>query len=139
VRRTHQNGSGHSVRNIGSRTIVTGPGFRYWLMDLAGTVALLRALALAFAPLAACWQLVAHPLMTPSGMLGFAAVVLAGLALAFLAHGARIAAAGTAHPLTGRASALREKARGAVFQRQLDPDAAGRSRPRAPSAVPAAA
>ena len=38
-----------------------------------------------------------------------------------------------------RASALREKSWGAAFLRQRDPDAAGRARPRAPSAAPAAA
>jgi hypothetical protein len=94
--------------------------------------------AVAFAPLAASWQLLTHP-PTASSMLAVAAVVLASLALAFLAHAARIATAVTARPLTGRASALREKARSAVYQRQIDPDAAGHSRPRAPSAAPAAA
>jgi hypothetical protein len=118
---------------------VTEPGFRDCLENLAGTVPLLRALAAALTPLAASWQLIAHPQMTPSGVLAFAAVVLAGLALAVLAHGARIADAVTARPLTSRASALREKSRGAVFQRQLNPDAAGHARPRAPSAAPAAA
>jgi hypothetical protein len=38
-----------------------------------------------------------------------------------------------------RASALREKSWRAAFLRQRDPDAAGRARPRAPSAAPAAA
>jgi Family of unknown function (DUF6412) len=84
-------------------------------------------------------QLLAHSELTPTGMLACAAIVLAGLAVAFLAHGARIGAAVTARPLSGRASALREKSRGAVFQRLLNPDAAGRTRPRAPSAAPAAA
>ncbi len=84
-------------------------------------------------------QLVSHSELTPTGMLAVAALVLAGLALAILAHGARIAAAVTARPLSGRACALREKSRGAVFQRLLNPDAAGRTRPRAPSAAPAAA
>jgi hypothetical protein len=42
-------------------------------------------------------------------------------------------------PMIRRASALREKSWGAAFLRQSDPDAAGRSRPRAPSAAPAAA
>ena len=96
-------------------------------------------LAMTLLPLAACWQLIAHSMVSPSHMLAFAAVVLAGLALAFLAHGARIAAAVTTRPLTSLASALREKSRGAVFQRQLNPDAAGHPRPRAPGAVPAAA
>lgn len=99
---------------------------------------LLGTTAAAVAPLSAWWNLLAHP-PTSAAMLAVAAVVLAGLAVAFLAHGARIAAAVTARPLTGRASALREKARGAIYQRQLNPDAAGHSRPRAPSAAPAAA
>jgi Family of unknown function (DUF6412) len=42
-------------------------------------------------------------------------------------------------PLTGRTRALREKSYGAAFQRQLNPDAEGRARPRAPGAAPAAA
>jgi hypothetical protein len=67
-----------------------------------------------------------------------AAVALTGMLVAFLAHGARIAAAVTARPLV-RAAAQREKSWSAAFQRQLNPDAAGRVRPRAPSAVPAAA
>jgi hypothetical protein len=94
-------------------------------------------------PLAACSQLVLAVLfpgeLTPARMLACAALVLAGLALAFVAHAARIGAADTARPLTGRASALREKSRAAVFQRLLNPDEPGRSRPRAPSAAPAAA
>jgi len=92
----------------------------------------------AFAPLAASWHLLMHP-SSAGTMLAVAAVVLASLALALLAHGARIATAVTARPLSGRASALREKARAAVYQRQIDPDAAGHARPRAPSAAPAAA
>ena len=74
-----------------------------------------------------------------SGLMALAAIALAGMLVAILAHGARIAAAVTARPLTGRAAALREKSWSAAFQRQRDPDAAGRPRPRAPSAVPAAA
>jgi Family of unknown function (DUF6412) len=102
-------------------------------------MALSRKLAMTLLPLAACWQLISHSMVSPSRMLAFAAVVLAGLALAFLAHGARIATAVTTRPLTSLASALREKSKGAVFQRQLNPDAAGHPRPRAPGAVPAAA
>ena len=99
---------------------------------------MLHALA-ALLPFVTGSQLLAHSELSPTGMLTFAAVVLAGLALALLAHGARIAATVTARPLSGRACALREKSRGAVFQRLLNPDAAGRTRPRAPSAAPAAA
>lgn len=102
-------------------------------------MALLRMLAMSLTPLAACWQLISHSIVSPSAMLAFAAVVLAGLALAILAHGARIAGAVTTRPLTSLASAQREKSKGALFQRQLNPDAAGHARPRAPAAVPAAA
>jgi hypothetical protein len=73
-----------------------------------------------------------------SGLMALAAVALTVMLVAFLAHGARIAAVVTARPLV-RAVALREKSWSAAFQRQLNPDAAGRPRPRAPSAVPAAA
>jgi len=73
-----------------------------------------------------------------SGLMALAAVTLTAMLVAFLAHGTRIAAAVTARPLV-RAVALREKSWSAAFQRQLNPDAAGRARPRAPSAVPAAA
>ncbi len=73
-----------------------------------------------------------------SGLMALAAVVLTGMLAAFLARGARIAAAVTARPLV-RAATLREKSWSAAFQRQLNPDAAGRSRPRAPAAAPAAA
>jgi hypothetical protein len=89
--------------------------------------------------LAVCWQCVLHAELSPAGVLAVSGVVLAGLALSFLAHAARIATAVTARPLSGRAAALREKSRGAVGQRLLDPDTAGRPRPRAPSAAPAAA
>jgi len=97
-----------------------------------------RALVIALLPLATCWQLLSHSQAGTSAMLA-AAAVLAGLALAAIAHSARIATDVTARPLTGRTSALREKSRGAVFQRQLNPDAEGHVRPRAPGAVPAAA
>jgi len=75
---------------------------------------------------------------SPSGLMAVAAVALTGMLVAFLAYGARIAAAVTARPLV-RAATLRVKSWSAAFQRQLNPDAAGRSRPRAPSVAPAAA
>jgi Family of unknown function (DUF6412) len=91
--------------------------------------------------LAGCWQVVSHGATSPSasGLMALAAIALTGMLVAFLAHGARMAAAVTARPLTGRHVALREKSWSAAFQRQRDPDAAGRARPRAPSAAPAAA
>ena len=84
-------------------------------------------------------QLAGYAVTSPSGLMALAAIALTSMLVAFLAHGARIAAAVTARPLTGRGVALREKSWSAAFQRQRDPDAAGRPRPRAPSAVPAAA
>jgi hypothetical protein len=90
--------------------------------------------------LAGYWLPAGHAVTTPtpSGLMAVAAVALTGMLVAFLAHGARIAAVVTARPLV-RAATLRVKSWSAKFQRQLNPDAAGRSRPRAPSATPAAA
>ena len=67
------------------------------------------------------------------------AAVLISLVVAVVADSARIARAATAAPLTRRAAGLREKSWCAAFLRQRDPDAAGKPRPRAPSAAPAAA
>jgi hypothetical protein len=52
---------------------------------------------------------------------------------------ASLSGTNAALPMIRRASALREKSWRAAFLRQRDPDAAGRSRPRAPSAALAAA
>jgi hypothetical protein len=71
--------------------------------------------------------------------MALAAVALAGAAIAMLARAARLASAEQAGALLKRAIAERRKSAGAVFQRQRNPDAAGRARPRAPSAAPAAA
>jgi hypothetical protein len=89
--------------------------------------------------LAGYWHLASQALTTPSGLLALAAIALTGMLVALIARNAGVTAALTTLPLTSRATALREKAWLARFQRQLDPDAAGRARPRAPSAVPAAA
>ncbi len=87
-----------------------------------------------------------HIVVTPSGLSGLTALagaVLAGAVfaavLALLTSVASLSRATAALPMLRRASALREKSWGAAFLRQRDPDAAGRSRPRAPSAAPAAA
>ena len=98
-----------------------------------------RSFAAAPMALAAGWQLLSQPHSGSSAMLAVAAVVLATLALALLAHGTRLGSAVTTGPLTSRASALRAKSAGAIFQRQRDPDAAGHVRARAPGAVPATA
>jgi hypothetical protein len=79
---------------------------------------------------------------SPSGLTALAATVLAGAmlvaAVALLTSVAGVSRT-AALPLIRRARALREKSWRAAFLRQRDPDAAGRTRPRAPSAAPAAA
>jgi Family of unknown function (DUF6412) len=78
----------------------------------------------------------------PSGLTVLAGTVLAGAAFvavfALLTSVAGLARVTAAIPLLRRARALREKSWRAAFLRQRDPDAAGRPRPRAPSAAPAA-
>ena len=78
-----------------------------------------------------------------AGLTALATAVLAGAMLAavlvLIASVAGPSRASAALPLIRRASALREKSWRAAFLRQRDPDAAGRARPRAPSAAPAAA
>ena len=81
--------------------------------------------------------------VSPSGITALAASVLAGAVfaavLALLVSVAGVSRAAAAIPMIRRASALREKSWRAAFLRQRDPDAAGRARPRAPSAAQAAA
>lgn len=74
-----------------------------------------------------------------SGLMVLAAITLTGMLVALLAQGARIAATAAAVPLGCRVAALRAKSWRAGFLPQRDPDAPGRSRPRAPTASPAAA
>jgi hypothetical protein len=96
-------------------------------------------LAVASPALAACWQLASHSLSTPSGLMAIAAVALAGAVIALLAQSPSPGDQTGTGPMIRRAVALRRKSWGAAFQRQLDPDAAGRTRPRAPSVAPATA
>jgi Family of unknown function (DUF6412) len=81
--------------------------------------------------------------VSPSGLTVLAATVLGGAmfaaVLALLTSVAGVSRTAAALPLIRRARALREKSWRAAFLRQRDPDAAGRTRPRAPSAAPAAA
>jgi hypothetical protein len=96
------------------------------------------ALTIAVAHVAVGWQLAQHA-ATPSDVLALATVALAAVVIAVLSHAPWPGGALTAGPLLQRASALRRKSWGAVFQRQRNPDTPGRARPRAPSAAPAAA
>jgi hypothetical protein len=86
----------------------------------------------------ACWLVgLSLVLASPREVLAVTAIALIGVAVAVLASAVGDVIASRLLP--GRAAALREKAWSAAFQRQRDPDAAGRPRPRAPSAAPAAA
>ena len=105
---------------------------------LGSLLAMLAGLLRDFAQLAA----------GPSGLIGptataLAAAILAGAmlaaVLALVTSVAGVSRTAAALPLIRRACALREKSWRAAFLRQRDPDAAGRTRPRAPSAAPAAA
>ena len=81
--------------------------------------------------------------VSPSGLTALAGAVLAGamfaVVLALLTSVASVSRATAALPMIRRVSALREKSWLAAFLCQRDPDAAGRARPRAPSAAQAAA
>src|SRR5262249_59556326 len=68
-----------------------------------------------------------------------AGALLAGTLAACVASGAGSGRVSAAVPLIRRAAALRAKSWRAAFLPQRDPDAAGRPRPPAPSAAPAAA
>jgi hypothetical protein len=93
-------------------------------------------LAVAVAQMAVWWQPAGS---APSALIALGAVALAAAVLAVLSREYWPGPASTAGPLPRRAVALRRKSWSAAFQRQRDPDAAGRARPRAPSAAPAAA
>ena len=103
----------------------------------------LTGLLSALAPLADLWHGAEHVLFAPSNLSAVAVTLLAGAVLASatacLASAARLGRLSAAVPLIRRAAALREKSWCAAFGSQRDPDAAGRPRPRAPSAAPAAA
>ena len=108
----------------------------------------ITALGSVLAMLAGLLRDLAQLAVSPSGLIGptataLAATVLAGAVLAavlaLLTSVAGVSRTAAAQPLVRRARALREKSWRAAFSRQRDPDAAGRARPRAPSAAPAAA
>jgi hypothetical protein len=104
----------------------------------AEVIVLLGVLTMATGGLAASWQ-PATGGFGQSALMAVAAISLAGAVLTLLAQSGWLAIGLTAGPLLQRAAALRRKSDAAVFQRQLNPDAAGHARPRAPSAAPAAA
>ena len=103
----------------------------------------ITALGSVLAMLAGLLRDLAQLAVSPSGLTALAATVLAGAmlaaVLALLTSVAGVSRTAAALPLICRARALREKSWRAAFLRQRDPDAAGRTRPRAPSAAQAAA
>ena len=104
----------------------------------------LTGLLSVLAPLADLARETSHLLLAPASLSAVAVTLVAGAVLAgalaaSLASGAGLGRVSTAAPLIRRAAALRAKSRRAAFLPQRDPDAAGRPRPRAPSAAPAAA
>jgi type I protein arginine methyltransferase len=84
-------------------------------------------------------QLLLGDPVTPQRLAALAVVVLAVIAAGCVAAGIRVDRAPAAIPVVRRVTALRDKSWRAGFLRLRDPDARGRSRPRAPSAAPAAA
>jgi hypothetical protein len=94
--------------------------------------------------LAGLWQIAAHLPAAPTGTTALAATalattVLAGVMIAALVVGGLPTRGFGPAPLISRAAALRKKSWSAAFIPQRDPDAPGNTRPRAPSAGPAAA
>ena len=111
---------------------------------MALTARVVGALGSVFMVLAGLWWSAGHFLLAPFGLSSLVLTALAGAAvigaLTFcVASGARLVAVTTAIPQLGHAAAVREKTWSAAFLRLRDPDAAGRPRPRAPAAAPAAA
>jgi uncharacterized membrane protein len=105
----------------------------------------LRTLEVVSDVLAGLWQVAGHLLAvlaladTPQRAAVLTVAVLAVAVVGGLALSASLAGATTALPVQRRVTALREKSWRVAFLRQRDPDASGRTRPRAPSAAPAAA
>ena len=99
----------------------------------------------AFGALTWLWQVAGHLLAvlmwadTPQRVAMLTVAVLAVAVVGSLAVGASLAGAAAGLPVLRRVTALREKSWRVAFQRQRDPDARGRTRPRAPSAAQAAA
>ena len=106
----------------------------------------MTALGSVLAMLAGLLRDLAQLVVSPSGLTALTAAVLALSAgavlvavLALLTSVAGVSRTAAALPVIRRARAQREKSWRTAFLRQRDPDAAGRTRPRAPSAAPAAA
>jgi len=95
--------------------------------------------------LAGLWQVAGYLVAallwadTPQRMAMLTVAVLAVAVVGCLAVGASLAGMTVGFPVSRRVAALREKSWRVAFLRQRDPDARGRTRPRAPTAAPVAA
>lgn len=77
--------------------------------------------------------------VTPQHLAVLAVTLLAAVAAGCVATEIRFDRSPAAVPVARRVTALRDKSWRVAFLRLRDPDARGRSRPRAPSAAPTAA
>jgi hypothetical protein len=84
-------------------------------------------------------QLLLGDPVSPQRLAALAIAVLAAVAVGCVAAAVRLGDAPAAVPVVRRVTALRDKSWRVAFLRLRDPGARGRSRPRAPSAAPAAA
>jgi Family of unknown function (DUF6412) len=84
-------------------------------------------------------QLLLGDPVTPQRLAALAVAVLAAVAAGCVATAVRFDHAPAPVPVVRRVTALRDKSWSAGFLRLRDPDARGRSRPRAPATAPAAA
>ncbi|MBO0804315.1 MAG: hypothetical protein J2P25_14725 [Nocardiopsaceae bacterium] len=111
------------------------------MIALSGVLACLRWLAAwhvaGHLPAALAWA--DSPQRAMLVMTGLTVAVLAVAVVGCLASGAAVAGDLASLPVTRRVAALREKSWRVAFLRVRDPDARGRTRPRAPSPAPAAA
>jgi hypothetical protein len=107
-------------------------GTRASLAGLLATVGLISLGELA------CQLLLGGPL-TPQRLAALAVAALAVVAAGCVAAAIRVEGTPVAVPDVRRVTALRDKSWRVAFLRLRDPDARGRSRPRAPATAPAAA
>jgi hypothetical protein len=104
----------------------------------AGLTGLLATLGLLWIGELAGQLLLGDP-VSPQRLAVLAVAVLAAVAAGCVATAVRVERVLAALPVGRRVTALRDKSWRVAFLRLRDPDARGRSRPRAPAAAPAAA
>jgi hypothetical protein len=83
-------------------------------------------------------QLLLGDQLTPQRLAALAVAALAVVAAGCVAAAIRVEGTAAAVPVVRRVTALRDKSWRVAFLRLRDPDARGRSRPRAPATAPAA-